>query len=115
MTRTTYVLYGAAARPGSASESKIMDIVKKSAESGGDMFMGIGHGLYAMVVSNQLTGKSCAVIGHGTKPFYHGDGLCVGPVPLHGDAATWRAGIKDCGFDPAEFTPHGVYILQDTA
>lgn len=56
MTRTTYVLYGAAARPGSASESKIMDIVKKSAESGGDMFMGIGHGLYAMVVSNLTHG-----------------------------------------------------------
>lgn len=114
-TSTTHVIYGASAKPGSGAEAKIMEIINKSIESGGDMFKGIGVGLYAIVAVNELTGKTCAAIGSGTEPFYSAEGLCRGPVPLHGDAATWRAGIEDLGFDPAEFTPHGVYILQDTA
>lgn len=113
--RTISVVYGALAKPGSAAEAKIMEIIGTSVESGGDLYKGIGAGLYAIVAVNSLTGKTCAAIGSGKDPFYPAEELCRGPVPLHGDAATWRAGIKDCGFDPREFTPHGVYILQDTA
>ena len=115
IVRTLYAVYGSVAKPGSAAEAKIKAIVDRSLNDGGDSFVRVGNDLYAVVAINQITGRFCAAIGAGREPFYLGDGLSKGPMPMCGDASTWRAGVRSLGYDPADFTAHGVYILQDTA